>query len=102
MAVRRADDLPVRAAEALPALVLVDMNSDSRIGPPPCGAVRTAPATTTVPVVAFGPHVDVTAQALARTAGANRVLSNQRFLEALPDSMARYVGGAGTQAEGQA
>jgi hypothetical protein len=42
-------------------------------------------------VVAFGPHVDQESQTAARASGADRVLSNSRFTETLPDLLARYV-----------
>ncbi|MCC6628016.1 MAG: hypothetical protein IT340_11505 [Chloroflexi bacterium] len=89
--VRRAADLPDRAAAAPPALVLIDLNAPGQEWADAVRRLRAAPATAAVPVIAFGPHVDVGAQALARAAGADRVLSNQRFTDGLPVLLAPYL-----------
>lgn len=91
--VRRAADLPERAAAMVPALVLVDLNAPDPDWADAVRQLRVAPSTANVPVIAFGPHVDVAAQTLARASGATRVLSNQRFTDGLPDLLAPYLPG---------
>ena len=44
-----------------------------------------------VPVVAFGPHVDLDTQAAARKAGATRVISNSKLAGDLPAILARML-----------
>ncbi len=46
-----------------------------------------------VPVLAFGPHVDLEAQQQARQAGANRVVSNSKLAQDLPAIVRRMLGG---------
>jgi len=46
-----------------------------------------------VPVLAFGPHVDLEAQQQARQADANRVVSNSKLAQDLPAIVRRMLGG---------
>ncbi len=46
-----------------------------------------------VPVLAFGPHVDLEAQQQARQAGANRVVSSSKLAQDLPAIVRRMLGG---------
>lgn len=50
-----------------------------------------------VPVIAYGPHVDLDTQAAARAAGAARVIANSRLGE-LPAIIERVIARAGGQA----
>jgi CheY-like chemotaxis protein len=93
--VRRVEHLPNRADIVQPALVLLNMAGADHGWVAAIAALKSSPATAAIPVVAYGPHVDATAQTAARTAGADRVLSNQRFTETLPDLLARYLSSAG-------
>lgn len=53
-----------------------------------------------VPVLAFGPHVDLEAQQQARLTGANRVVSNSKLAKDLPTIVARMLaGGTGDNQE---
>jgi CheY-like chemotaxis protein len=90
-AVRRAGDLLDRARATGPALVLVDMNAAGQDWADTVRRLKSEPATATINVIAFGPHVDRESQALARSAGADRVLSNQRFVETLPQLLAQAL-----------
>jgi CheY-like chemotaxis protein len=91
VSVRRAERLAAAATATPPALVIVDMGTGTRgqDWAAAIGAVKALPGA--APVVAFGPHVDAAAQAAARAAGADRVLSNSRLTETLPDLLARYL-----------
>lgn len=48
-----------------------------------------------VPVIAYCPHVDTTAQAAARAAGATSVISNSKLASDLPGVLARTLRRAG-------
>ena len=54
-----------------------------------------------VPVIAYGPHVDLDTQAAARAAGAARVIANSRLAE-LPAIIGRVIARAGGQASAAA
>ncbi|MFN8470815.1 MAG: hypothetical protein U0822_01230 [Anaerolineae bacterium] len=45
-----------------------------------------------VPVLAFGPHVDVTSRRAAEAAGATRVVTKQQLVADLPGLLRRYAG----------
>ena len=45
-----------------------------------------------VPVLAFGPHVDVAARRSAEAAGATRVVTKQQLVADLPGLLRRYAG----------
>ena len=84
---RRLEDFLRRLAEDQPDLALV--NTAAR-GVDWQTAIRAA-RQTGVPVVAFGAHVDLETQALARQAGASRVVSNSKLAADLPGIVARAV-----------
>lgn len=44
-----------------------------------------------VPVVAFGPHMDIAGFRAAKEAGVTRAVANGEFSRALPDLVARYA-----------
>lgn len=48
-----------------------------------------------VPVIAYGSHVDTEAQALARAAGATRVIANSRLASDLPGIVERALAASG-------
>jgi CheY-like chemotaxis protein len=89
--VGRADQLAERAGRVRPALIVVDMATPGQDWAAAIRAIRSDGVTATVPIVAFGPHVDADGQRLARQAGADRVLSNRAFTDTLPHVLARYV-----------
>jgi CheY-like chemotaxis protein len=86
--VRRVDRLAGRAAELAPVLIVVDMGIVGQDWAAAVTAVKADPTTAAIPLIAFGPHVDQASQAAARVAGADRVLSNRRFTERLPELLA--------------
>lgn len=87
----RIDQLVERAVARRPAVVLINMAMPGQDWVTAIRMLKAAAATAAVPIVAFGPHVDTEAQTAARMAGADRVLSNQRFTETLPEVLSRYV-----------
>jgi CheY-like chemotaxis protein len=81
--VRSTDDLVARAAGA--NLVLLDLNTRWLDAPAAIRSLKADAATASVPVVAFGPHVDGEALTAARDAGADRVLARSAFVRLLPE-----------------
>ncbi|HEX6306971.1 MAG TPA: hypothetical protein VFZ69_02220 [Longimicrobiales bacterium] len=80
--VRSRDALAEHAAGA--DLVLLDLDARWLDAPASIAALKAAPATRDVTIVAFGPHVDEAALAAARQAGADRVLARSAFVKQLP------------------
>ena len=89
--VRRAERLVPRATEVAPTLIIVDMGIVDQDWAAAVRDLKANPATASVPLIAFGPHVDHESQTTARSAGADRVLSNSRFTESLPDLLDHYL-----------
>jgi CheY-like chemotaxis protein len=83
--VRSATELAARAAQA--DLILLDLDTRWLDAPASIAALKADGATGSVPIVAFGPHVDGDALLAARAAGADRVLARSAFVNALPDLM---------------
>jgi hypothetical protein len=80
-----------RVVEWQPALVLVDLSSDVIPWADWVASLKSSPATRRIPVVAFGPHVDVARQAQARAAGCDVVLAKSALLRDLPALIQKHV-----------
>lgn len=73
------------AREAVPSLVILDLNS-GRVRPLEIVAALSAdPALRTVPTLGFVSHVDSATIDAARQAGVGRVLARSAFVEQLPE-----------------
>ncbi len=72
-----------------PALVIVDIGDMGLNWEEAIQAVRRT--WSDVPVLAFGSHVDLEARNKALTAGATRVVSRSRFVQALPQLVTQLV-----------
>ncbi len=79
------------ATDPLPALVIVDLAFAASAPPALIAALRAAPRTATLPILAFGSHLDQVARDAAKAAGADRVVANSKLVEALPELVARYA-----------
>ena len=79
------------AEGVLPALVIVDLAFVASDPPALIAALRAAPRTATLPILAFGSHLDRAARDAAKGAGADRVVANSKLAEALPELVARYA-----------
>ncbi len=77
-----------------PALIVVDLNFRGIDPPRQIAALKAAPATRAVPILAFGSHLDHAAREAAKAAGADRVVANSKLVEDLPALVARYAGAA--------
>jgi DNA-binding response OmpR family regulator len=89
---RRADDFARLLGELAPAVALVNTAAPDLDWRASIAAARAAG----VPVIAYGPHVDLATQAEARAAGADRVIANSKLQSDLPGIVARAVRHAAT------
>lgn len=85
-----------------PALIVVDLNFRGIDPPRQIAALKSAPTTRAVPVLAFGSHLDHAARDAAKAAGADRVVANSKLVEDLPALVARYAGVAPASASADA
>lgn len=67
-----------------PALILVDMTTSDIPWDRWIQVLKTSAATRRIPILAFGPHVDEASQALARSAGADVVVTRGQFQSGMP------------------
>ena len=73
------------AREAMPSLIILDLNS-ARVKPLEIlTALAADPALAALPTVGFVSHVDTATIEAARKAGVGRVLARSAFVEQLPD-----------------
>lgn len=54
-------------------------------------ALKNAPATSSIPVICYGSHVDVDTLKEAKSTGADQVLARSRFVTAMPELIQKYV-----------
>jgi CheY-like chemotaxis protein len=92
-AVRAADEL-LAAARAGAALVIVDADSGRIPWQAALAALRAEPLLSAIPVVAFYSHVHDDRAALARSAGATRVLARGAFVRELKHLLGAAQGDA--------
>jgi CheY-like chemotaxis protein len=93
----RTPDALVAAARAGARLVLVDADGGRLPWVDAIRALRAEPSLAAVPVVAFLGHVNVDHAALAREAGATRVVARGAFVAELPALMAELAASAPSQ-----
>jgi CheY-like chemotaxis protein len=80
-----------RLVEWQPALVIVELSSQSIPWAEWIAAMKSSPATRRIPVVAFGPHTDLDLRAAAVDAGCDAVVAKSRLVTALPDLILKYA-----------
>ena len=96
VAARNEDDFTRKLTASAPKLAIVNIATAGLAWERVIAQARAAD----VPVLAFGPHVDLEAQQQARQAGANRVVSNSKLAKDLPAIVGRMLaGGASNQEE---
>lgn len=76
-------------SESPPALVIVDIGGFGLDWEAAIQSVRTH--LPSVPILAFGSHVDLDARQRALDAGATKVVAKSRFVEALPELVSRLM-----------
>lgn len=87
---RNEDDFGRKLAASAPALAIINIATAGVAWERVIAQARAA----NVPVLAFGPHVDLEAQQQARRAGANRVVSNAKLAKDLPAIVGRMLAGS--------
>lgn len=80
-----------RVVEQQPALVLVELSNDRLPWPEWVAALKSSPATRRIPVVAFGPHVDLGLRARAEDVGCDLVLAKSAFMRDLPGLIHKHA-----------
>jgi predicted metal-dependent hydrolase len=80
-----------RLVEWQPALVIVELKSAAIPWADWVAAMKSAPATRRIPVLAYGPHTDLDLRARALAAGCDQVLAQGRLVSALPDLIQKYA-----------
>jgi CheY-like chemotaxis protein len=80
-----------KLTEWQPALLIFDLGNDGIPWRQWIGILKSAPATRRIPILAFGPHVDVEAITLAKELGAESVVARSRFTSALPELIEKYI-----------
>lgn len=85
------EQLRMAAAQAAPRRLLVGMTASRAPWEDLIRELRSLPGGGDVQVVAFGPHVQLELRARALAAGADRVLANSAFVNALPSLLGDSV-----------
>lgn len=78
-------------ARLQPALIILDTGSQVIPWTDWLPALKSAPATRRIPVLAFGSHVNVEATRHAKACGAEQVVGRGRFSSAMPDLITRLA-----------
>lgn len=80
-----------RMVDLQPALVIVELSSQTLPWRAWVAALKSSPATRRIPVIAFGPHVDLELRAEAAAVGCDVVLAKSRLLSALPELIEKHA-----------
>jgi hypothetical protein len=80
-----------RVVDLQPALVIVELSSQALPWREWVAALKSSPATRRIPVIAFGPHVDLELRAEAEAVGCDLVLAKSRLLSALPELIEKHA-----------
>jgi uncharacterized protein len=80
-----------RLVEWQPALILVELSSQSIPWAAWIAAIKSSPATRRIPVLGFGPHTDLALRTLALGAGVDVVVAKSRLLAALPELIEQHA-----------
>lgn len=74
-----------------PALIIFDLGNDNIPWEDWINLITSAPATRRIPVIGFGPHVEVETFGIAKNVGATDVVSRSRFFSNLPGLVQKYT-----------
>lgn len=74
-----------------PALIIFDLSNDLIPWREWISLISTDPSTRRVPLICYGPHVDVDRFEAATQAGAELVISRSRFVNSLPNLLTKYA-----------
>ena len=84
--------LEQRVAESPPRAVILDLNHRSGSAVDALRTLKSNPATSGVPVVAFLSHVQTDLAAAARAAGCDVLMARSAFTRELPQLLKKYAG----------
>lgn len=76
-----------------PDLLIFDLGNDNIPWRDWIAAIKSSPATRRIPVLCYGPHVDVETMETARDMGADAVVARSRFTSALPELIQKHARG---------
>jgi hypothetical protein len=74
-----------------PALLIFDLGNDAVPWRKWIATLKSSPATRRIPVLCFGPHVNVEVMTGARDVGADEVVGRSRFMSAMPDLITKLA-----------
>jgi hypothetical protein len=74
-----------------PKLLIFDLGNEAVPWRKWIATLRSSPATRRIPILGFGPHVNVAVMTAAREAGADEVVGRSRFMSAMPDLITRLA-----------
>lgn len=74
-----------------PKLLIFDLGNEAIPWQKWIATLKSSPSTRRIPVLCFGPHVNVEVMTLAREMGADEVVGRSRFMSAMPDLITRLA-----------
>jgi hypothetical protein len=74
-----------------PALLIFDLGNEHVPWQQWLAVLKSSPATRRLPILCYGPHVDVAMMNRARDLGADAVVARSRFVSALPELIQKYA-----------
>jgi len=77
--------------ESPPGLILIDYSDCGEHGIGALSSLKQDPATRAIPILAYGPHRDLSGRDRARNAGADAVLTNSQVAAELPMLVAEWI-----------
>lgn len=80
-----------RLSESRPALILVDLTTSNIPWANWIQTIKTSAATRRIPILAFGPHMEKGTLQLARSMGADAVLTRGRLFDSLQVTLAEWL-----------
>lgn len=80
-----------KLTEWQPALLIFDLGSEAIPWRDWLPILKSSPATRRLPILCFGPHVDVETMQRAKELGADAVVGRSRFTSALPELITKYA-----------
>lgn len=90
--VQNEDELRSKLSQMQPHLVILDLQARGVDAGAVCQAVRETDPGRTIPVLAYGPHVDVKSRDQAIKAGCHRVVAKSMLAAELPQLVRRLLG----------
>ena len=91
--VKREEDLAAAFAGSLVALAIIDLGFTAIDPPAVIARLKGDEATSAIPLLAFGSHLDHAGREAAKAAGADRVVPNSKLVADLPALIERFARG---------